>query len=223
MAAEDFFTRWSKKKDAASASSDADAALGSETAALTEPHAVEGSSTVEEPVIKPLPSLEDVDMLTHDSDYSAFMAQGVDETVKRSAMKKLFSNPHFNIMDGLDIYIDDYSKFTPISPALLASLSHAKALLDPLSQLQAPLMTLLDTPKKIVQTETDGEPIAPELIDESAIVEEVVPVVESAESEVEAERIPAEPQEAQEHPEPQEYQESDSLTESGVTHNAKDI
>ena len=31
-------------------------------------------------------------------------------------MKKLFSDPHFNVMDGLDTYIDDYGKPDPIPP-----------------------------------------------------------------------------------------------------------
>ena len=29
-------------------------------------------------------------------------------------MKKLFSDPHFNVMDGLDTYIDDYGKPDPL-------------------------------------------------------------------------------------------------------------
>jgi hypothetical protein len=31
----------------------------------------------------------------------------------------MFSDPHFNIMDGLDIYIDDYSKPDPIPLEML--------------------------------------------------------------------------------------------------------
>src|SRR5690606_6257185 len=73
----------------------------------------------------------DVASLTPDSDFSRFVKKDVDEAVKRSALKKLFTNPHFNVMDGLDIYIDDYNKFTPMTPALLASLNHAKDLLNP--------------------------------------------------------------------------------------------
>ncbi len=34
-------------------------------------------------------------------------------------MKKMFSDPHFNVMDGLDIYIDDYSKPDPIPLEML--------------------------------------------------------------------------------------------------------
>ena len=39
---------------------------------------------------------------------------------------KLFSDPRFNVMDGLDVYIDDYTKGDPIPPELLARLEHAK-------------------------------------------------------------------------------------------------
>ncbi|MFL6674374.1 MAG: DUF3306 domain-containing protein [Massilia sp.] len=77
---------------------------------------------------RPLPTLDDVAQLGADSDFSAFVTQGVDKTVQRLAMKKLFSDPHFNLMDGLDIYIDDYNKSDPIPAALLASLEHARNL-----------------------------------------------------------------------------------------------
>lgn len=143
MAAEEFFARWSKKKNEVSSAAD-EAQQDSAAAPLPETHGKDEPLATGDATPQALPTQEDVEKLTHDSDYSAFMTQGVDESVKRSAMKKLFSNPHFNIMDGLDVYIEDYSKFEPISPELLASLSHAKALLDPLSQLQAPIMSLLE-------------------------------------------------------------------------------
>jgi hypothetical protein len=93
---------------------------------------------------KPALTMDDVAALTPDSDFSAFVARGVDENVKRSAMKKLFSDPHFNVMDGLDIYIEDYNKFEPIPPEMLALLNHAKNLLDPLAHLEKTHMRLLD-------------------------------------------------------------------------------
>ncbi|GAB3455067.1 hypothetical protein GCM10027321_07130 [Massilia terrae] len=73
------------------------------------------------------PTIEDVAALGPDSDFSAFVSQGVDKTVQRLAMKKLFSDPHFNIMDGLDVYIDDYNKPDPIPAAMMASLNHARS------------------------------------------------------------------------------------------------
>ena len=44
-------------------------------------------------------------------------------------MKTLFADPHFNVMDGLDIYIDDYSLSEPIPEAMLATLNQARGLL----------------------------------------------------------------------------------------------
>lgn len=65
------------------------------------------------------PTMEDVKNLTKESDFSAFVAKDVDPGVQQAAMKTLFSDPHFNVMDGLDIYIDDYSKPDPLPPGML--------------------------------------------------------------------------------------------------------
>ncbi|MNR76202.1 hypothetical protein D3C72_68590 [compost metagenome] len=165
MAAEDFFTRWAKKKTDAP-----------ETGADVPASAAEVAPAPEEavaPEAKPLPTMDDVAKLTHDSDYSGFMAQGVDESIKRSAMKKLFTDPHFNIMDGLDVYIEDFSKFEPMTPAFIAGLSHAKGLMDPLSQLKAPLMSLLDMPKAEQQAEV-VEAVAEEPAQDSDAAAEIV-------------------------------------------------
>ena len=64
-------------------------------------------------------SLDDVRLLTQDSDFTPYMARGVGPDVRNAAMKKLFTDPHYNVMDGLDIYIDDYSKSDPIPQAML--------------------------------------------------------------------------------------------------------
>jgi hypothetical protein len=75
-----------------------------------------------------LPTLADVAGLSHDADFSRFVMPGVDETVKRAAMKKLFSDPHFNVMDGLDTYVDDYGKPDPIPEAMLRRMTQSKFL-----------------------------------------------------------------------------------------------
>lgn len=67
--------------------------------------------------------------LTPDSDFGQFMRQEISEEVRRKAMKTLFADPHFNVMDGLDIYIDDYSISEPIPEAMMATLNHARGLL----------------------------------------------------------------------------------------------
>lgn len=75
-----------------------------------------------------LPTMADVALLTRDSDYSRFVLGGVDEGVKRAAMKKLFSDPHFNVMDGLDTYIDDYGKPDPLPAGMLRKMLQSQAL-----------------------------------------------------------------------------------------------
>ena len=85
-----------------------------------------------------LPTLADADRLDAQSDYSAFVARGVDTAVRRLAMKKLFADPHFNLVDGLDIHMADYNLPDPVSPAMLASLTHARNVLARIDAAVAP-------------------------------------------------------------------------------------
>lgn len=140
MAAEDFFNRWSKPERKESLE------------VLATAEAVEITSEIDQTISTTLPDAEDVAQLHDESDFSLYMKQGVDESVRRSAMKKLFSNPHFNVMDGLDIYVADYSQADPLPPGMLASLRHAQALLNPLQHLEQASQRLLDT-KNIVASD----------------------------------------------------------------------
>jgi hypothetical protein len=76
----------------------------------------------------PPPTLEDVQALTADSDFTRFTAADVTPQVKNAAMKKLFADPRYNVMDGLDVYTGDYSKPDPIPAAMLRQLVSAKFL-----------------------------------------------------------------------------------------------
>lgn len=78
-----------------------------------------------------VPTLADVARLSSDADYSAFVAHGMDSQVRRAAMKKLFSDPHFNVVDGLDIYMGDYTQSASIPAAMLAALRHTQSMLEP--------------------------------------------------------------------------------------------
>ena len=75
------------------------------------------------PAAPPEPALPPVESLTADADFTAFMQPKVDEALRRQALRKLFSDPHFNVMDGLDVYIDDYTKPDPIPPSVLERLT----------------------------------------------------------------------------------------------------
>jgi hypothetical protein len=78
--------------------------------------------------VEAAPTLEDVLKLTKDSDFSAYVKPGIDPQVQQAAMQKLFSDPRYNIMDGLDIYIDDYSKPDPIPLDMLKKMNQSKML-----------------------------------------------------------------------------------------------
>jgi hypothetical protein len=107
-----FLARWARRKAEA------------REAAPAEPKPVPAADA--EAAMPELPSLES---LTSDSDFSAFFHPKVGEDVRRAALKKLFSDPQFNVMDGLDVYIDDYSKSDPIPAAMLAGLKQAQRIL----------------------------------------------------------------------------------------------
>jgi len=62
------------------------------------------------------------------AEYREFFDPQVGEKLRQTALRKLFSEPHFNVMDGLDTYIDDYSIPDPIPEAMLRQLNQAKAL-----------------------------------------------------------------------------------------------
>ncbi|MEO5695791.1 MAG: DUF3306 domain-containing protein [Burkholderiaceae bacterium] len=137
--ADGFLSRWSRRKSQVSggapvapepvAAEASPVAAEASTAVAQSPELRTGVGDVApEPPAAPLPTMADVAMLTRQSDYSRFVAPGIDEGVKRAAMKKLFSDPHFNVMDGLDIYIDDYGKPDPIPLAMLRQLNQSKYL-----------------------------------------------------------------------------------------------
>jgi Protein of unknown function (DUF3306) len=71
----------------------------------------------------PLPTIDSVNL---DTGVAPFFKQQADESVRRLALKKLLSDPHFNIMDGLDIYVGDYSQPDPIPASMMKNLKHAR-------------------------------------------------------------------------------------------------
>jgi hypothetical protein len=56
------------------------------------------------------------------------MRPGVTADVRNVAMKKLFTDPHFNVMDGLDIYIGDYNTPDPMPAGMLQKMVGAQLL-----------------------------------------------------------------------------------------------
>lgn len=141
MADEGFFSRWSKRKAEARKEEDpavrpeppvtvrpepVEGRAGQGAGASTSPARTEGVPAPTEAV--PAPTLADTQSLTPADDFRRFVAPDVDPQVKNAALKKLFTDPHFNTMDGLDVYIDDYSKPDPLPAAMARQLVGAKFL-----------------------------------------------------------------------------------------------
>ena len=113
-----FLSRWSRRKlDAAKEA----AAPKPAPAPAASPAIPQGTAKAELPAVESLKGLA--------SEYREFLRPEVDDKLRQAALKKLFHDPHFNVMDGLDTYIDDYSKPDPIPDAMMRTLAHAKGLL----------------------------------------------------------------------------------------------
>jgi hypothetical protein len=131
MAADDsFFSRWSRQKAQAKGQPPTGVPPPS-VAAVPPPLEPEVPAPVSADLPKPstdpdAPTLDDVAQLTPQSDFAPYMGRTVSKVVKNAAMKKLFADPHFNVMDGLDIYIDDYSIPSPLSPEDLKNMVAAQ-------------------------------------------------------------------------------------------------
>ena len=72
-----------------------------------------------------LPRVED---LTTDSDFAPFMNPKVDDATRRSALKKLFTDPHFNVPDAYEPYSADFTKSEPIPELMLAAINKVRDL-----------------------------------------------------------------------------------------------
>jgi hypothetical protein len=148
---EGFLSRWSRAKVEARETAAAPAA----------PAAAAPASAQDEP-----PELPPVEELTIDSDYRGFFHPKVDEGVRRSALRKLFSDPHFNVMDGLDVYIDDYSKSEPIPAAMLAGLKQAQRIIEWASETDEAAAIRRSTPPSLPTFDEPEEVAAPGVTDD---------------------------------------------------------
>ena len=75
------------------------------------------------------PQLPPVEELTAESEFSGFMHPKVADVLRRQALKKLFSDPHFNIPDPYEAYSGDWTGGEAIPEAMMATLNQARTLL----------------------------------------------------------------------------------------------
>lgn len=131
--ADTFLGRWSQRKQAVREGKALDEPIAKPVPAVVPLQAVTteeppSALAAQAPAAPPPPSLEDVKDLTPQSNFAPFVARDVAPEVRNAAMKKLFADPHYNVMDRLDIYIDDYSKPDPLPDSMLRQMASAKFL-----------------------------------------------------------------------------------------------
>jgi hypothetical protein len=162
-------SRWSRRKrEAAQSAPAAPASAGVVPAASGAAQASVASGEAVAPSAQPAATapataapaaaeaLPPVDSLTFDSDFAAFMRPKVDEGTKRAALKKLFSNEHFNVMDGLDIYVGDYTQPDPMPEGMLDKLANVYEAIKPFEDVPAATDTTLAPPAAAVAPAGDA-------------------------------------------------------------------
>ena len=107
---EAFLSRWSRRK----------------LEAPEREKAIEEKKVVE---AQPAPALPAVESLTPQSEFSGFMHPKVQDSLRRVALKKLFTDPHFNVPDPFEPFSGDWTVGDPIAPELLSQLNQARTLL----------------------------------------------------------------------------------------------
>jgi hypothetical protein len=111
---EAFLSRWSRLKREAPEK------------ALEHKQALEEKKAAE---AQPAPALPAVESLTPQSEFAGFMHPKVEDKLRRVALKKLFSDPHFSTPDPFEPFSGDWTTGETIAPELLAQLNQARTLI----------------------------------------------------------------------------------------------
>jgi len=135
---EEFLSRWSRLKQEQRAA---------EAAAEAPP--VPAPAQAEEAA----PDLPPVEQLTPESDFAPFMHPKVADSLRRTALKKLFSDPRYNVIDKFEAYSDDYTVADAITPEMVEKLKRMRDRLE--QEKQAPPETAAEkTPAEPAAAET---------------------------------------------------------------------
>jgi hypothetical protein len=148
--ADDFLSRWSRKKQLdhqisnlararpegqespVQTTSDADQDVSSATAGPAAPSVASRSqpqgASDEASGAEPSPAMDEARSLPVGADVRRFMQSDVSEDVRREALQKLFSDPMYNVISEMDDYVEDYSNLPNLTRAELKTLNHVKGL-----------------------------------------------------------------------------------------------
>ena len=172
---ENFASRWSRRKIEArkTAEKPAEAQPPAEPAPAAPPAAANtgaAAAPTDASAPRELPPIESLKGLA--SEYTEFLKPGVGENLRRSALKKLFSDPHFENFERFEAYCEDFTQGEPIPLAMLKTLEHAKGLLfddeekkDSHAAVETPAVQSLPEAAEKAQSEAQAETPPPEPAD----------------------------------------------------------
>ena len=120
---EDFLSRWSRLKRSGGETKATPASPAASQVAAAAPPA---AGAIDAPA--PRPPLPSIESLEPGADITQFMQAEVEESLKRQAVKKLLQDPRFNVMDGLDVYIADFSQPDPLPDGWLEKMNQTARL-----------------------------------------------------------------------------------------------
>lgn len=122
---ETFFQRFSRRKHearqgGADALSPEDDPAGTATAVQTVGH--DGRSDDRDLLTDA--DMPDLGSLDEQSDYTGFLSAKVSESLRRAALRKLFHSTAFNVVDELDDYNEDFTRFESLGDIVTAEMRH---------------------------------------------------------------------------------------------------
>ena len=154
---DNFLTRWSRRKQ----ESRQPGSMIDELTAEPSEKTTEKSITPRDYTDEDMPALES---LTEESDYSCFLSPKVSETLRKKALRILFSSPGLNVCDGLDDYDEDYTSFEKMGDIITADIRHQMDRLaakpSELSAESTPVEPVQDTCALPVEHETVAQEVS---------------------------------------------------------------
>jgi hypothetical protein len=183
---ESFFSRWARRKK------ESRQGLAGETAPTAElppeplpgPGAggeareavatTDGETAAAEVAAVPPLELPPLETLTAESDFGAFMQPGVDGALRRAALRKMFRNPIYGVVDELDPFRADFAAFTPLGDTITSDMKfHAERLLreqlEKAAESTGSAGTATPEAEQAVAGSTDeSEPQEPDVVPEGA-------------------------------------------------------
>ena len=145
-----FLARWSRRKTLARRESDSSGPAPAPVSTSSEaamPEAADADLDAEPERLLTDADMPPLESLGPDSDYSGFLSRGVSEALRKKALARLFRSPAYNVVDGLDDYAEDFTKFAPLGDIVTADMRH---------QLEQRLKRLADAESE-TKTETQAD------------------------------------------------------------------